>query len=451
MSLVYSAKIVPLIERRVLIQARLETSVEYGEPIYDFRGDAYKPKVIKLPIDTPTYRLDSCRTFSSQQTLIAQNKLEANFFAKGQENTSAQNKQHEILVDHARKGTDTVVPIYDVLQQDGQRETILISSSGVVINGNRRLAAMRELFRQVDGSIDSRFEYVKCSVLPPDTTRDEIDDIEADLQARPESKLDYDWIGDAKLIRRQIEKGRTSKEVADRLRRKKSDIENALQSLGEADLYLSQWLNKPGEYLLVQDGEQIFGDIPKRIMKQESNLQNASRVIAWSIFKNRNKITGRVYSLNRAFGDLAPRTLELLEDRLNSKVREKENSTNTNSTTESDEFEVEISTNQDTNDYTDLVTVLSDGKDDDEVIYALVDACETAIELEREQKSERAVLQILSQVNTKVSSIDPTSAGEQTLPAMLNQIKSIRHALDKIEINVTKRMESMKNVVISKE
>src|SRR5690606_12464757 len=109
-----------------------------------------------------------------------------------------------------------------VLQQDGQREPILISSSGIVVNGNRRLSAMRELLRKADGSVDERFTNIRCAVLPPDVSRDEIDDIEADLQARPQTKLDYDWIGDARLIRRQVDKGRSTKEVADRLRRSKA-------------------------------------------------------------------------------------------------------------------------------------------------------------------------------------------------------------------------------------
>ena len=108
------------------------------------------------------------------------------------------------------------------LEKDGQREPILITSTGVVVNGNRRLGAMRELMRQKDGSVDERFTNVRCAVLLPDTTRDEIDDIEADLQARPQTKLDYDWIGDARLYTRQVNKGRTTKEVADRLRRSKA-------------------------------------------------------------------------------------------------------------------------------------------------------------------------------------------------------------------------------------
>ena len=313
----YTVNIIPRSEREALIANRIEASRDFGETIYDFRSGTYTPKVISVPIELPVYRLENCRTFSAQQTEISRKGRDKKFYEKGQELTSAQQSQHEILVklsEKERKGS--VAQIMEVLRQDGQREHLLMTSSGVIVNGNRRLSAMRELMRHPNGSVDKRFTNVQCAVLPPDVTRDEIDDIEADLQARPQTKLEYDWIGDARLVRRQVDKGRSTKEVADRLRRSKREIENVLQSLDEADLYLSEWLEKPGEYDRIQDGQQIFGDIPKSIAKKDANLQNASRAIAWSIFDNRKNISGRVYRLNAAFGKLAPKVLEILHEKL---------------------------------------------------------------------------------------------------------------------------------------
>ena len=300
---------------------------------------------------------------------------------------------------------------------------------------------MRELARQRDGSVDRRFEYVRCAVLPTDTGRDEIDDIEADLQARPETKLDYDWIGDARLIRRQVDKSRTTKQVADRLRRSKSDIENVLQALDEADLYLSEWLGKSGEYALVQDGQQIFGDIPKSISRQDSKLKDASRVIAWSIFDNREKISGRVYRLNRAFGDLAPRTLELLENRLGLAGDQQEQAVEAADDTEDEEFAIDIEEGEEASDYSAIIQALRNNDGLEEKVDALVDACETAIELDRGQKNEEAALKALGQVNSRVVSIDATLASRDSLPGILKQIQSIRGGLDKIEAQVSKRLQ----------
>lgn len=430
-------KVKPRSEREALITNRVEASKEFGETIYDFRSDTLTPKVISLPIDVPIYRMGNCRTFSSQQTEIAREGLDKDFFEKGQELTTAQQAQHNILVKLAKQGSDSVTPIMTVLQEEGQREAILITSTGVVVNGNRRLSAMRELSRRKDNSVDERFTNVRCSVLPPDVTGDEIDDIEADLQARPQTKLDYDWIGDARLVRRQVGKNRSTKEVADRLRRSKAEIENVLQALDEADLYLSEWVQKPGEYDLVQEGQQIFGDIPKNIAKKDINLQNASRAIAWSIYENRDKVSGRVYRLNPAFGKLAPKVLEILEGELNLPAQDDDNYT------EDDDFAIDIDGDNATKDYSTVIEALRNETTKDENIEALIEACESAIELDKGQKNEEAALRALAQINSRVTSVDVSTAGAKTLGPMLKQIESIRNGLNKIEKIISTRQASV--------
>jgi DNA-binding FrmR family transcriptional regulator len=429
----YKISLKPRAEREAMITKRLELSDEFGETIYDFRSDRFTPKVISLPIDTPVYRMENCRTFSAQQTEVARAGLSKDFFEKGQELTTAQQAQHEILSRLAKEGNESITPIIQVLAKDGQRETILITSTGVVVNGNRRLAAMRELKARKDGSVDERFTNIKCAVLPQDVTRDEVDDIEADLQARPQTKLDYDWIGDARLIRRQVGKNRSTKEVADRLRRSKADIENVLQSLDEADLYLSEWVKKPGEYDLLRDGQQIFGDLPKALAKKDANLQNASRAIAWSIYENRDRVSGRVYRLNAAFGKLAPQVLDILEDQLELPSVDGDDQDNDH------DFAIDIDLDSESKDYTTVIEALRGEASRDEAVSALIDACETAIQLDSGQKNEEAALKALAQINAKVTGIDISTAGSSTLPAVLKQIGSIRKGLDKIEAAIRTR------------
>lgn len=431
----YEIEITPRSERETLISKRLESATEEGETIYDFRGDKYTPKVVSLPIDLPVYRMENCRTFSAQQSEIATNGYEKDFFAKGQEKSSVQQVQHGILAALAKRGTSSVTPIVDVLTKDGQRLPILVSSSGVVVNGNRRLAAMRELYRKGDGSVDERFSHIKCGVLPPDTTPDEIDDIEADLQARPQTKLEYDWIGDARLIRRQVSKGRKTKEVADRLRRSKTDIENVLQALDEADLYLSEWAQKPGQYDLVSaDGEQIFRDIPKQIAKKDPELQDASRAIAWTLYQNKEELPGRVYSFNAAFGKLAPQVLQSLAEELDL------DESLDNGDGGDDDFDFVIEDDDGLN-YRPIIEALRKEETQEETVRTLIDVCEAAIERDKGLKSEKAALKTLSQAHSKIAGVDVSMAGEATLPAMKKQIASIRDALTKIEERIELRLQ----------
>ena len=379
--------------------------------------------------------MENCRTFSAQQSEIATGDLPKNFFEKGQESSTAQQRQHQILLKLAKQGTSSVVPIIDVLRQEEQRDTILITYTGIVVNGNRRLSAMRELYRNNDGSVNERFSHVRCAVLPPDTTRDEVDDIEADLQAKQETKLDYDWIGDARLVRRQVNKGRTTKEVADRLRRSKADVEKVLQALEEADLYLNEWVKKPGQYdLVAAEGQQIFGDIPKSIAKKDPSLQNASRAIAFSLFENRDRVSGRVYNLNPSFGKLAPKVLELLQAQL----AIDNNSADLDEDVE-DDFAIDIENEEDNLNYSSIIEALRNESTKEEAVSALIESCETAIELDKDQQSEKAALKALSQAHTKLAGIDITLAGDDTLRAMLKQIESIRTILERVEESIKKR------------
>ena len=433
----YQIRVTPRAEREATITNRLKNATEEGETIYDFRSGIYKPMVISLPIDMPVYRMESCRTFSAQQSEIAIKGLDKNFFAKGQEITTAQQAQQEILLELAQQDSESVTSIYSVLEDEGQREPLLITSTGVVVNGNRRLSAMRDLMRKKDGSADQRFTNVLCAVLPPDTTRDEIDDIEADLQAKPHTKLDYDWIGDARLIRRQVDKGRTTKEVADRLRRGKADIENVLQSLDEADLYLSEWIGKPGQYHLLKDGEQIFGDIPKNIAKKDPQLQDASRAIAWSIYENRERVSGRIYSLNAAFGKLAPKVLDILEDQI---AIEKNDDIDM---IDDEDFSINIDGDDTTKDYTPIIKALKDETTREDTFTVLLEACETAIELDKGKRNEQAALRELSRVNAKITAIDVNVAAKTTLPAIVKQIEAIRVGLDKLETTIKERQANI--------
>lgn len=432
----YRIEVTPRSEREVLIKKRTKNTEDFSYVVYDFRGDTVNLPVISLELNLPVYRMDNCRAFSAQQTEIATKSLDKDFFSKGQEQSSTNQVQHDILVKLANQETSSVASIVKILETDGQREPILITNTGVVVNGNRRLAAMRELHQEKDGTADNRFDYVKCSVLPSDTTRDEIDDIEADLQARPQTKLEYDWIGDARLVRRQIEKGRSTKDVATRLRRSKPDIENTLQALDEADLYLNEWVGKPGNYDLVSgEGQQIFSDIPKNIKNKTPELQNASRAIAWSLFENRNKITGRVYRLNPAFGKLAPTVVDLLVDQLDLASTAESGDNN------EEDFEIDIEPDESTGDYAPVISVLRNEETKEKATDALIEACEVAIELDKEQNVEKAALKALTQVNTKLSSVNVNAAGLDTLPAILKQLETIRDLLANIESDIKKRQQ----------
>ncbi len=432
----YQIKLTPRSEREAIIQKRLESSSETGT-LWDFRGDKATLKIIPLPVDLPIYRMDNCRTYSEQQDTIAKDGLNKDYFAKGQELSTAQGAQHTILVKLAKKEAKSVSPIMGVLETEGQRDPILITSTGVVVNGNRRLSAMRELYA-ADESPNSAYAYVKCMVLPPDTTPDEVDDIEANEQARPETKLEYDWIGDAQLVRRQVNKARSPKMVAIQLRRSEADVKNLLQSIEEADLYLNEWAKKPGQYSLVSgDGEQIFGDLPKRLSGQSIALQSASRAIAWSLFDNRDKVPGRIYAYNAAFGKLATAVLTSMAEQLDLPIGGRADLGDDDGS-----FSIDIAGSVGAEDYSSLISALKDEQIRDDAVDALIEAAIGALERDRGQKNKGAALKALVQVHAKLAGIDLSTASTKTYSGIGKQLESIGELLKRLDAKLTALKQS---------
>jgi hypothetical protein len=416
----YAVKLLPRADREAMITKHL-ASPQGEEDFYDFRSQKMKLKVIRVDINLPVYRMENFRTYTDQHEYTAKEKLDAQHFLKGQEVQTVQQQQHEILRKLAEKGkSGSISPIIDVLEKDGQREAILISSTGVVINGNRRLAAMREL----------GVDYVDCMVLPADATADEIVDIEANLQAKPETKLDYDWIGDAQLINRLIHMGRTPKEVADRLNRGENDIKNTLQALVEADIYLKDWATAPGEYSRVRDDAgQLFKDLPKLVAGKDQALQQGSRAIAWSLFENRDKFGGRIYAFNAAIGKLAADVLERLSEELDVPI--------TAGADDGGGGGVEIDFGEDNDvDYTALIERLRDDATKDEAVDALVEACQAAIDAQAGKNSTKAALKAITQAHSKLMSVDVSTAGPETRPGIIKQLESIAALVAKLQEKV---------------
>ncbi|MGN5596006.1 hypothetical protein [Stutzerimonas nitrititolerans] len=421
----YTVKLIAPVERETLIENARKNPVR-SEAFYDFRSAKYDLPVVRIGIDVPVYRMENFRTYTDQHEFIAKEKEAGNFFLKGQEVESVQQIQHALLLRLAKKGvSDSVVPVIEVLEKEGQRESILITSSGVVVNGNRRLAAMREL----------GMTHVDAMVLPADASVDEIVDIEASLQGKPETKLDYDWIGDGQLINRLISMSRTPKQVADQLHRSEKDIKNALQALAEVDLYLKEWAHAEGEYSRVrEDAEQLFKDLPKQLEGKDANLAQASRIIAWTLFDNREKFLGRLYLFNPAFGKLAEDVLDRVASDLGISTSAKGSAEADNF--DNGDFSFDLEDEDEGVSYDSVIDALKDENTRDEAVEALIEAAQSAIEMEKGQRSGEAALKALSQANGKIASVDISRASPETYPKIRKQLDTIEGLCEQLRMKL---------------
>src|ERR1700739_3361031 len=144
--MVYKIKVVPKHERETQIALKRDSTTEKSA-FHEYQSETQQLPVIRLPIELPIYRIANGRTRTSQLQHVRSHKLAEDFFSSGQENEETQQAQHGILSVFSKKGPPPLQPDTTALEKDGrQTEPILITASGVVVNGNRRLAAMREYY-----------------------------------------------------------------------------------------------------------------------------------------------------------------------------------------------------------------------------------------------------------------------------------------------------------------
>lgn len=192
-------------EIREMVEERLKQAMtENGAKVtVDWRGEQKHLYVISMPLDklyyNPyTHRIRAQRTLDPERNRI----LEEDPWSH-----AAQSYLEELL---RRKPSnpDQTDPDYTALVEElknfGQREPGIISPDGIIVDGNTRCAALREL----------GVENVRVGVLPPDTTPRDINNVELALQLRRDKRREYSYINRLIAIEEELANGRREEDVA---------------------------------------------------------------------------------------------------------------------------------------------------------------------------------------------------------------------------------------------
>ena len=123
---------------------------------------------------------------------------------------------------------------------------MLIARDGLVVNGNRRLAAMRELAAE-DSKRYEGFRIIRAAVLPVHLDREQLEYIEAALQMAPELKLGYSWINRRLKLREHARDLGRERVVAAYGFVDADQVDVELTELSLAEEYL-EWIGESGRY-----------------------------------------------------------------------------------------------------------------------------------------------------------------------------------------------------------
>lgn len=435
----YQVNVKPVHERKDQVTSLSVKPVCGEQPTFDvYEGQRTMLPVIRLPIDLPVYRMANARTQTEQLAYIAETNGPATYFEAGQDNEEAQQAQHNILRGFANATAGSVRPIIEELERTKQTEPIMITPSGVVVNGNRRLTAMRELYAERKAEFPT-FAEVECMVLPP-LTEEQIDDIETRLQERPETKLPYSWINETLKIRRQLEKkSKKETDIADMRRKSVGDIRKSLSALNYAEIYLRDWCGAPNDYRLVEKGgEQFFSDLVPRLKGKEGPLLEANLRMAWLLFDNRDSLGGRIYNFNKVLGEKAEHVLAQLAERLDIEEEPAEEA----EVVADDEMEIDLGGEQVGNDYAPLLALFDNPQRRDEVFDELKAVCQTVLDSGAQSKVGKAALRAAQDANTRLTEIDLGTADPNTHAGIEKQLDEIVHRVTALKSKLQEIMDS---------
>jgi len=220
-----------------------------------FQGRLQTFSVYIVEIWFPCYRLSNGRTQSRQRELVASENLPDEFFSVDPDSTLALGRQEEILREMVVNSE-----LMSILKRDPQTQPLILDADGYVINGNRRLCAMRMLLRENEQTY-ARFGSIQVVLLPPCADGD-IADLEARLQIVPEGRADYTWVDEAMMYRRGRQQGWTDDHLADLYDKAPPVIRETIAMLDDAEQYLSD-RGRPSHYSLVIKKEYAFRKLQK--------------------------------------------------------------------------------------------------------------------------------------------------------------------------------------------
>ena len=244
------------VSRVAILRERIEQAERDKGPTFDvpFRGKSIPLRRVRIETDFALYRIQSGRTHRAQSEYLERHKHLDRHFFDDPEDPQVQRAQHEILlvlISERELDTD--------LRDRGQLAPLVLTYDGYVVDGNRRLAALRQ----------DREQYAEAVVLPEDAQAHEIYETEIELQMQRETKAPYDWVDQAVHIEYGLKSlGERPEVLAKRMRMSKDAVLAELQKLELVRMYLG-WLGYDGQIHKVpttgsSQMEQAFEDMTQR-------------------------------------------------------------------------------------------------------------------------------------------------------------------------------------------
>lgn len=161
------------------------------------------------------------------------------------------------------------------LKSTGQIKFGIVTSDGVIIDGNRRASLMNRIRRDSDSTVEQkqRCEYFKAVILPDTATKRDILQLETSFQMGEDEKVDYNPIEKYLKCKDLEDANFTRDEIASFMGITKKEVDQYLEILDLMDQYLA-FYEYDGLYTMAEGHEDSFQKLNIALKQYRAGVTN---------------------------------------------------------------------------------------------------------------------------------------------------------------------------------
>jgi hypothetical protein len=256
-------------EKKAIIKAELQSIKNSNKPDMTGVKIRYGNKVksydvYKIPLKLLVFNKDNGRI----GTRVKSHEKQIGEINEYTENGS--NLIRQYLIDSKKERNDKTL---ESLARNGQMRHGIVTSDGIIVDGNRRASLLTELYNNRD-SFCKKFKlndidftgYFLAIILDEDISKKEIHRLETEVQMGEDEKVDYNAIEKYLKVRDLLEDEFTPSEIGRMMGESTTQINTWLETLKLMDEYLLNF-NYVGIYTMLDKREDQFLTLCKDLKK----------------------------------------------------------------------------------------------------------------------------------------------------------------------------------------
>lgn len=237
-----------------------------------YKGSTREEKVWRIPLDYLVYNKYNGRIGSEVLSYEKQNGA-----LNAEEDTDRQLIERFLYESKKDRNKTTM----DSLLKIGQQRYGIVTSDGIIVDGNRRAMLLNKLFHEHESLGYSYSEVEKCQyflaiILPDDAEEKDIQQLETIYQMGEDDKLDYNPIEKYLKCKELKRLGFSEKQIAEFMSEKEGQIKEWLDILTLMEEYLQEY-GYDGIYTRLEKTEGPFVDLKTYLdsySKRGANVRN---------------------------------------------------------------------------------------------------------------------------------------------------------------------------------